>query len=165
MKNSRSLIPAFGILFLFFIQSAGTLVESIYILDLLHTKLDEKVLGILFFFTPLLVLPFYKNHARLLGWILFGILFVSRGLTPYLGTAHRVTASGIAAGATLSLLFLIFAARPKGETRAPIARSGQPLALAVSLSVLLRTAGVALNIPDCRRRVAGWVAGLLLVGH
>jgi len=46
MKKFSPLVLVFGILFLFFIQVAGTLVESIYILDLMNSKLDEKVLGV-----------------------------------------------------------------------------------------------------------------------
>ena len=71
MKKSPLLIILFAILFLFIIQSIGTLVESIYILDLMNSSLDEKALGVLFFFTPLLALPFYKKNPRLLVWILF----------------------------------------------------------------------------------------------
>src|SRR5512136_1760772 len=116
MKKSYPLVLVFGVLFLFFIQAAGTLVESIYILDLMNSNLDEKVLGVLFFFTPLLLLPFYKKYPRPLVWILFGILLLTRGLTPYLNTASRVLISGIATGAVLSLFFLVFAAKPKDET-------------------------------------------------
>jgi hypothetical protein len=66
MQKHRFLIVAFGILILFIIQSAGTLVESIYILDLMNSNLDEKALGVLFFFAPLLLLPFFKKGQRLL---------------------------------------------------------------------------------------------------
>jgi hypothetical protein len=45
-----------------------------------------KHLGVLFFFAPLLILPFFKKDQRVLVWILFVILLVSRGLTPYLNT-------------------------------------------------------------------------------
>ncbi|MBI4928441.1 MAG: hypothetical protein HY835_11790, partial [Anaerolineae bacterium] len=55
MKKSFSIILTFGILFLFLIQMTGTLVESIYILDLMNTSLDEKALGLLFFFAPALL--------------------------------------------------------------------------------------------------------------
>src|SRR5512139_457537 len=107
MKKPFLLIVLFAVLFLFIFQSIGTLVESIYILDLMNSNLDEKALGVLFFFAPLLFVPFFKRDQRLLGWILFGLLFISRGLTPYLGTANRLTASGIATAASLSLLFLL----------------------------------------------------------
>ena len=61
----------------------GTLVESIYILDLMNSNLDEKVLGLLFFFAPLLLLPFFRKGQNLLMWLLFALLFIARGLTPY----------------------------------------------------------------------------------
>jgi endonuclease/exonuclease/phosphatase family metal-dependent hydrolase len=166
MKKSYPLVLVFGILFLFIIQSAGTLVESIYILDLLNSNLDEKVLGVLFFFTPLLPLPFYKRNPRWLGWILFGILFLSRGLTPYLNTVGRVSASGIATGAAFSLLFLVLAARLKNGAGFSLGRWGSAgLALAVGLSVLLRTAGsgIEYSLTPAGGWV-GWVLGLLLGG-
>ena len=45
MKRISPLVIAFGVVYLFFIQTAGTLVESIYILDLMNTSLDEKPWG------------------------------------------------------------------------------------------------------------------------
>jgi len=63
---SLALVAVFAVVFLFFIQSAGTLVESIYIMDLMNTSMDEKALGLLFFFSPVLLVPFYKKiPARL----------------------------------------------------------------------------------------------------
>ena len=64
MKRNYPVILAFGIIILFFIQLAGILVESIYVLDLMNTNLDEKVLGLLFLFSPLLLLPFFKKYPR-----------------------------------------------------------------------------------------------------
>ena len=55
MRKSLLLVIAFAILILFIIQSIGTLVKSIYILDLMNSNLDEKALGVLFFFVPLLL--------------------------------------------------------------------------------------------------------------
>jgi endonuclease/exonuclease/phosphatase family metal-dependent hydrolase len=154
MNKSHLLILAYGILFLFIIQSAGTLVESIYILDLMNTNLDEKALGVLFFFVPLLVLPFFKKGQRLLVWILFGLLLVSRGLTPYLNTANRLTASGIATAASLSLFFLLISTKPAVGRWAPAG-----LALAVGLSTLLRTVGHGIEIS--LTPAGGWI-GLVL---
>jgi hypothetical protein len=47
MNKQNSHIFAFALIFLFFIQMAGILIESIYILDLMNTSLDAKVLGLL----------------------------------------------------------------------------------------------------------------------
>jgi endonuclease/exonuclease/phosphatase family metal-dependent hydrolase len=158
MKKSLLLVIAFAILFLFIIQSIGTLVESIYILDLMNSNLDEKALGVLFFFVPLLVLPFFKKDQRLLVWILFGLLFVSRGLTPYLNTSNRLIASGIATAVSLSLFFLLITGQPALVRWAP-----PGLALAVGLSTLLRTAGHGIEFSlTASGGWVGWVLGLLL---
>jgi len=86
MKRSFPLILAFGLLFLFIVQLAGTLVESIYVLDLMNLQLDIRVLGLLFFFTPILLLPFRRELPGWTVWLVFVFLFVARGLTPYLDT-------------------------------------------------------------------------------
>lgn len=158
MKKFPLLIIAFGILFLVVIQSAGTLVESIYILDLMNSNLDEKALGVLFFFVPLLLLPFFKKYQRLMVWILFGLLFAARGLMPYLNTANRLPASGIATAVSLSLFFLLITGTPTLGRWAPAG-----LALAVGLSTLLRTVGhgIEFSLTPAGGWV-GWVLGLLL---
>lgn len=152
MKKSPILILTFGILLLYFIQSAGTLVESIYILDLMNSRLDVKVLGVLFFFVPLLFLPFFKKFPRQLMWVLFSLLFVSRGLIPYLNTANRMTASGIATAAALSLIFLLVTTRPSVSRWASAA-----LAIAVSLSTLLRAVGHSIEYSLTPAGAMGWV--------
>ncbi len=160
MKKSPLLILVFGILLLFFIQSAGTLVESIYILDLMNSRLDAKVLGVLFFFVPLLFLPFYKKFPRPLVWLLFGLLFISRGLIPYLNTSNRLFASGIATAACLSLFFLLI------TNRSSVGRwVSAGLAIAVSLSTLLRAVGhgIEYSLTPAGAWV-GWVLGLALGG-
>jgi hypothetical protein len=73
MKRSILVVMAFGLFLLFFIQMVGTLVESIYILDLMHTSLDAKALGLLFFFAPALLLPFRRNLPRWTAWLWFGL--------------------------------------------------------------------------------------------
>ena len=164
MKKSVLHTLAFGILFLFFIQMAGTLVESIYILDLMHTSLDEKALGVLFFFTPVLLL-FFRNKAPTgLVWGTFGLLFFARGATPYLNTAGRMLASGLATGGALVLWGLLAAARPKDEAQQKTGwEVSGGLALAVSLSVLLRTVNFSLDYSlTPAGSWVGWGLGLLM---
>ncbi len=158
MKKFHLLIIIFAILFLFIIQSTGTLVESIYILDLMTSGLDAKALGVLFFFVPLLFLPFFKKGQPLVVWILFGSLLISRGLTPYLNTTDRLLASGIATAISFSMFFLLITSKPTFGRWAP---SG--LALAVALSTLLRTLGhgIEFSLTPAGGWV-GWVLGLLL---
>jgi endonuclease/exonuclease/phosphatase family metal-dependent hydrolase len=157
MKKNYLLIIGFAILILFIIQSAGTLVESIYILDLMNSSLDAKALGVLFFFTPLLMLPFIKRYPRPLMWALTLVLFIGRGLFPYLGTSTRLIAAGIATGAAMSLLFLLIATR---QQAARPASAG--LALAVALSVLLRTAGHGIDYS--LTIYGGWLGWLMGFG-
>ncbi len=110
MKKSSLVVIAFAIFFLFFIQMAGSLVESIYILDLMNTSLDEKALGLLFFFSPIFLFFYPKKRPVQTVWFLFGLLFLARGLTPYLNTLGRMLTSGVGTGAALMLFpFLITA--------------------------------------------------------
>ena len=96
MRKSFLFSIFFGILFLFLFQMAGTLVESIYILDLMHTSLDEKALGTLFFFTPILLFFFRNKVPNLLVWSMFGLLFFARGVNSLPG--HIWPAAGIRIG-------------------------------------------------------------------
>jgi endonuclease/exonuclease/phosphatase family metal-dependent hydrolase len=164
LKKTFPIILVFAIVFLFLIQAAGTLVESIYIMDLMNTNLDAKVLGVLFFFTPVLLIPFFKKYPRLLLWVTFAVLLLSRGVLPLLDTSNRVLAAGLATGAALSLFFLLLAAKLYGESRAQIGLWGSAgLALAISLSVMLRTLAhgieYSLTVPGAW---AGWAFGLSL---
>ena len=163
MKKTTFVVAALGIYFLFLIQMAGTLVESIYILDLMNTSLDEKVLGLLFFFTPVILYLYRAKRPALTGWILFGVLFLSRGLTPYLPTLGRMLTSGAAAGAALTLSPLIMTTRVKGEPRPfPASWIAAGFALGVGISVLIRTANYGLDYSLFP--AGGWIGWLLGAG-
>ena len=164
MQKPYSFALAFGIFLLFLIQLAGTLVESIYILDLMNTSLDAKVLGLLFFFSPLLLLPFRLQKADRWVWVTFGILFLSRGLIPYLDTLGRMLASGVGTGAALILFAFLLNSRPKDGAHAQtglLVSAG--LALAVVLSVFLRTLNYSLDYSLTPvGSWVGWGFGILL---
>ncbi len=117
MKKSHLFVIVYAILFLFFIQMGGTLVASIYTLDLMHTSLDAKALGVLFFFSPILLLPFRKIVPNRLAWSMLGLLFLARGVTPYLNTLGRMLSSGIGTGTVLILFILLTEAKPKDEIK------------------------------------------------
>jgi endonuclease/exonuclease/phosphatase family metal-dependent hydrolase len=163
MKKTYSFVIAFGIFFLFLIQLMGTLVESIYILDLMNTSLDEKALGLLFFFSPILLLPLRIKRTDRWVWVAFGILFLSRGLTPYLDTLGRMLASGIGMGAALILFIFLMTARSKEDASS---RNGlwvsAGLALAIVLSVFLRTVNYSIDYSlTPSGDWLGWGLGLL----
>lgn len=164
MKKTFPVVIAFAILFLFLIQMTGILVEAIYILDLMNTTLDAKVLGLLFFFTPVLLILFRKKAPGWVVWILFGLLFIARGITPYLNTADRMLASGIGVGSALLLLPLLINLKPKGESL-PITGLSPALglALAVGISVFLRTINFTIDYSvTISGSWIGWGLGLLL---
>ena len=165
MKKSFPIIIAFAIVILCFIQLAGSLVESIYILDLMNLQLDEKALGVLFFFAPALLFPLYKRFAPQLAWSTSICLMIARGLLPYLNTSGRLLAAGLGVIAALSILFLMLAVKP-GRVSAP--RLGlygaAGLGLAVLLCVFLRTIGDGLELSLIPAGGwLGWILGLILV--
>jgi len=164
MKKTFYPIFTYAILFLFFFQMAGTLVSSIYILDLLNTSLDAKVLGLLFFFSPIVLFAVRKQAIGWLTWIFFGILFLARGLTPGLDTNGRMLVSGLGTAACLGLLPMLVMARPKKEkffSTGGYAALG--LALSVALSTMLRTMNSSIDYSlTPAGSWIGWGLGLLL---
>ena len=156
MNRTKYVIVGFGIFFLFLIQVAGSLVESIYILDLMNTSLDEKVLGLLFFFSPALLLLVGRKQPRLVIWILFGLLVLARGLTPYLNTLGRLLTSGIGTGSGLMLFPYLLTARAKEDATYFSSRwISAGFALAIGFSALLRTLNYGIDyslFPE-----GGWV--------
>jgi len=156
MKKPYFVVIALAIFFLFLIQMAGSLVESIYILDLMNTSLDEKALGVLFFFSPVLLFFYRRKSPLQTAWILFGLLFLARGLTPYLNTLGRMLASGIGTGAGLMLFPYLMTAKTKDVSSSNASQwTSTGLALAIGFSVLLRTMNYGLDyslLPE-----GGWV--------
>lgn len=167
MRKQELFVLVFGIVFLFLIQMAGTLVESIYILDLMHTSLDEKALGVLFFFAPVLLLAFRsKTSSRSLAWVLAVLLVLARCAAPYLTTSLRLLAAGLATGSGLMLLGLLLAsAKPKAGSQARAGLSiSAGLALALVFSIFLRTANSGIDLSlSAPNEYQGFVFGALLL--
>ena len=160
MKNFHASVLVFGLFFLFFIQLTGILVESIYILDLMNTSLDAKALGLLFFFTPALLLPFRKRIPVGVVWLICAVLFLARGLTPHLSTFGRLLASGLGTGSALLLFPFLVTAKAKGESTSQTGLyASAGLALGVALSVLLRTLNYSLDYS--LTPAGGWVGWAL----
>ena len=163
MKKNALPVFAFTFLFLFFFQMAGTLVSSIYTLDLLHTSLDVKVLGVLFFFAPVIYLGIRRKAPDWLTWFFFIILSVARGLTPTLDTNGRLLVSGLGTAAALCLFPLLVQIRIK---RGAPSRSGEwaalGLAMAVALSTMLRTMNSSIDYSlTIAGAWVGWLMGVL----
>jgi len=163
-------IIRYAILWLFFVQSALMLVEAIYILDLMNTRLDEKAAGILFFFSPVLLLFFRRGFPGWLSWAAALALLVSRGIAPSLDTDGRLLAAGIATGAALVLLAVwLREPRPAEDQPAGGGRAGhfaaQGFALALAVSVLLRALNYSIDLSlEPGGAWIGWLLGLIWLG-
>jgi len=139
------------LLFLFFIQQITFLVESIYILDLLHTSIDSKAFGILFLAMPMFL--FFVKPARINYIILVSVMLLSVLLSPVLPTSMRIVSSGLAAG-----LFLLWFAMQFSDKNMPEANWGQAAALAVLASAAFRAAGHSLDISvSGNTKFIGWL--------
>jgi endonuclease/exonuclease/phosphatase family metal-dependent hydrolase len=163
MKKTYVSVFSFGLFFFFFIQMTGILIQSIYILDLMNTSLDAKVLGLLLFFAPVLLLPFRKIIPIWVIWLIFILLFISRGMTPYLTTFGKMLASGMGTGSALLLFPFLVVAKGKGESKSPMGLwISEGLALAIGLSVLLRTLNYSIDYSlTPAGGWVGWGLGLL----
>ena len=161
MKNQWALIMSFGILFLLFIQSLATFIEGIYILELLSTSLDEKVLAIFFLFSPILLLLFRDRVPRWLVWAAFIVFIISRGMIPYLDTFGRMLTAGISCGTALILIPIMLVTYPEPKIGSRWLIPAQGLALGVGLSVLLRTLNYTIDLSLTSEY--GWIAWLLAV--
>src|SRR5512140_1940523 len=117
MKKYVPVVMAFALFFLFFIQMAGTLVQSIYVLDLMNLSMDARALGLLFFFSPVLLLLFRKGLSSWGIWVLAAALVVAGGITPSLPTEGRLFTSGIAVGSWLLLFPFLLTVRGKASSQ------------------------------------------------
>jgi endonuclease/exonuclease/phosphatase family metal-dependent hydrolase len=164
MRKSIPIVLAYAIIFLFFIHLAGTLVESVYILNLMNSSLNANALGVLFFFSPILLIPIHKRFLHGITWISFAILLITRGVLPYLKTAPQVIAAGIGIMTCIYLIYLLSQADLKGEKiRRPGPWGSAGLSLAILLSVFLRTIEFGLDYSLTRGGGwTGWILGLIL---
>ena len=162
MKKSSLTALTYGILFLLLIQSMGSLVEAIYILDLLKTSLDEKALGLLFFFAPLFLYIIPKKPSKNYLWFLFALVFLGRGFLPFLPTIGKMITSGIATAAGLLLLPLLLTSQNDAEEPSQPGRwIAVGLAFALLGSILLRTVNYSLDYS--LQSEGGWLGWVLAV--
>lgn len=140
-----------ALLFLFFIQQITFLVESIYMLNLLHTSMDSRALGILFLAIPILL--FFVKHHKTTYAILVVSMLICMFLSPMLPTPMRIFSSGIGAG-----LFLFFLGLQLSDGDFPKINWGQSAALATLLSIFFRIAGHTLDISVTgNTKFVGWI--------
>jgi len=120
-KNITLHIILQSVMFVFFFQLLTDLLEAIYMLDLLNTSLDEKVLGILALFSPIIMIevvmkrrflskPKYSKYQQFFTpqflRLAFGaIVLICRLIDPLVSTAGRILAAGIGVAMFLMYFF------------------------------------------------------------
>ena len=128
-----------SLLFLFFIQQITFLVESIYMLNLLNTRMDSRAFGIFLLTLPVLLI-WLKNNKRT-DLTLLVVMLASIWMSPLLSTGYRIFSSGVGAGTYL--IYLGLQLSKKGNQKI---NWGQSVAIATVLSIIFRAFGDSLDI-------------------
>ncbi len=149
-KKINSELVILTVMFLFFIQLVGDLIESIYMLDLLNLTLDEKALGLLFLLTPFILLVFrYKIPNYFLEAVIV-ITIISRLISPFLDTANRIISAGLGVGCFMLFLPLYFSQHIKNHNMDEVEKLslkfGAGLASAILLSITFRALNSTVDI-------------------
>ncbi|MCG8308481.1 MAG: endonuclease/exonuclease/phosphatase family protein [Cytophagales bacterium] len=140
-----------SLLFLFFIQQITLLIESIYMLNLLNTRMDMKALGLLLLALPVFLFSIQNNKFTYIS--LVGLMLVCMTLSPLLSTASRIFSAGIGAGTFL--LYLGLHLSNKGSSKVDW---GQSAAWATLVSILSRHVGGSLDISITgNSKIIGWM--------
>ena len=101
----HSEILLFGILFFFFFEQITKFIESIYLLNLIVTDINENIAAVLFLLTPIVLLFFKKGLSKKMMVILAEITILCRVLQPLFETQIKMILTGISIG-----VFLVFLA-------------------------------------------------------
>ncbi len=165
-KKINSELALLTVMFLFFFQLVGDLIESIYILDLLNLELDEKALGVLFLITPAILMAFRHKIPSYFLEVVATITIVSRLISPFLDTESRIIISGLGVGCFMLFLPVYFSDHIKNQSMDDggkiSLKIGAGLALAILLSITFRTLNSTVDISTYRNfQVIGWVVGVI----
>ncbi|MFX0056429.1 MAG: endonuclease/exonuclease/phosphatase family protein [Promethearchaeota archaeon] len=154
-----------SILLLFFLQLFSDFVESTYILLLMTLSLNQNVIVLLFFFSPLILSLFKRNIPNRLLVIVGGILIACRVVEPFFETAPRMVISGIGVGCFLILFPALLLMRSPVEKNQRAIILGKGLAIAIVASILLRTLNYTIDLSTYGLGQAiGWaLAGVEIV--
>ncbi|MFX1517978.1 MAG: hypothetical protein ACFFC6_16880, partial [Promethearchaeota archaeon] len=154
-----------SIIFLFFLELVSDFIETIYTLCLLTQSLNENVLSVLFFFSPLILFLFKKEISDKVLVIVSGLMIVCRVLTPLVvqNTQIKMITSGIGVACFLILFPLLLQRKVQGDEELNGVNLGLGLAFGTALSILFRTLGSTIDIATYSWfQVIGWIlAGIL----
>jgi endonuclease/exonuclease/phosphatase family metal-dependent hydrolase len=156
------------VMFLFFFQLIGDLIESVYMLDLLNLELDEKVAGLFFLFTPLILLFFRHKIPKYSLEVIAIIAIIARLISPILDSANRIIISGIGVGCFMLFLPLLYSQHVKSysvdESGKTALKFSFSLALAILLSITLRAFNSTVDLSVYGIfQIFGWVLAIIAI--
>jgi endonuclease/exonuclease/phosphatase family metal-dependent hydrolase len=146
LSRYYSEIALLGILFFFFFEQITKLVESIYLLNLIHTEINENIAAILFLLTPLLLLFFKKGLSKKTMIVLGEIIIITRVLQPFFETQVKMILTGIGMGCFLIFLPVYIQKKWQEGAEKGSLSLGISLGFGVALSILFRTLGSSLDL-------------------
>ncbi len=152
------------IMFVFFFQMTSDLIESVYTMDLLNTTLDEKVIGVAFFFSTvfLFIFVFLKKFPMILLKILGTIMIVIRLLEPFFRTTMKIWLSGVAVGCFLLSLPIYIEKMKVNKSGVMGVLFSLSIASSSLLLIFFKTANASVDISMVGYfQSIGWTLGLV----
>ena len=165
-KKINSELALLTVMFLFFFQLVGDLIQSIYMLDLLNLSLDEKALGVLFLITPIFLLAFRHKIPNYFLEIVAVITIITRLISPLLDTENRIISSGLGVGCFMLFIPIYLSEKIKNDSEDDKGKTalnfGAGLASAILLSITFRTLNSSVDISIYGiYQIIGWVVGII----
>jgi len=159
LKKIDSQLILFTITFLFFIQLVGSLIESIYMLNLLNLELDEKVLGVFFLISPFALIIFRKKVPNVFSPLMVLILIIMRIITPLMSSSNKIITAGIGVSCFLLFFSAYFSGKPNRKLSLKL---GTAFASALLLSIMFRAMNATIDISMYGWfQIIGWGLGVL----
>lgn len=156
--------------FLFFLELISDFIEAIYALCLLTLSLNENVLSVLFFFSPIILIFFRKGFPDKILVVVGELIVVCRVLEPLVqDTQIKMITAGIGVGCFLIFFPLFLQRNYKDDEEQNGVTLGIGLAIGTALSILFRTLGSTIDISTYSWfQVIGWVlaviAAIMIIG-
>ncbi|MFX0094343.1 MAG: hypothetical protein ACFFBD_21580, partial [Candidatus Hodarchaeota archaeon] len=137
-----------SLLLLFFFELLSDFIEIVYTQCLLTSSLNENILSVLLFFSPIILL-FFRKRKNLPDWAIIIIgetIIICRVLEAILILQLKMIISGLGVACFLIYFPVFFLQKERGYEEQTGLTLGIGLAVALSLSILFRTLGSSLDL-------------------
>jgi len=145
IKKFNSDLVLLTVMFLFFFQLLGDLIESVYMLDLLNLSLDEKAAGLFFLLTPVILLAFRRKIPDYFLEVVAIIAIISRLISPLMDSASKIITAGLGVGCIMLFLPVYFSQSIKSQNMDDKEKASLKLGIGLASAILLSITFRALN--------------------